>query len=60
MDIGLTLKGSKSTVVRQLLFSDPVAVFRWNLLRNTWRAVNAFKGGIQKLQRSGESLLLSL
>ncbi|KAF8367210.1 hum-7 [Pristionchus pacificus] len=42
-EVVITLKNAKCSLVRQLLSNDPVALFRWNTLRATFRAVSAFK-----------------
>ncbi|VDK33564.1 unnamed protein product [Gongylonema pulchrum] len=42
-DVLMTIKKSKSAFVRGLVGDDPVAVFRWNMIRATFQAVNAFR-----------------
>lgn len=41
-EVLMAIKKSKSAFVRGLVGNDPVAVFRWGILRATFRAVNAF------------------
>ncbi|GMT28295.1 hypothetical protein PFISCL1PPCAC_19592 [Pristionchus fissidentatus] len=52
-EVVITLKNSKCNLVRQLLSNDPVALFRWNLIRTTFRAISAFK-------QAGENAVSSL
>ncbi|KAF2369108.1 Protein kinase C-like phorbol ester/diacylglycerol-binding domain [Trinorchestia longiramus] len=42
------LKHSQYSVVRELAGADPVAVYRWAILRTFFRAVNAFKAPASK------------
>ncbi|KAK0423351.1 hypothetical protein QR680_008098 [Steinernema hermaphroditum] len=50
------LKNSKSPFVRELVAADPVAVYRWNIMRSVFKAVNAFKkAGQEKHMRRAES-----
>uniref|UniRef100_A0AAY5F5U9 Myosin IXb n=1 Tax=Electrophorus electricus TaxID=8005 RepID=A0AAY5F5U9_ELEEL len=42
-DIVALLRSSECSYIRQLLGSDPVAVFRWGILRATIRSLAAFK-----------------
>uniref|UniRef100_A0A914EE04 Uncharacterized protein n=2 Tax=Acrobeloides nanus TaxID=290746 RepID=A0A914EE04_9BILA len=51
-DVMMVLKNSKSAFVRELVGDDPVAVYRWNLVRSTFRAMNAFKNSTKKMKRS--------
>uniref|UniRef100_A0A1I7XGK0 Myosin motor domain-containing protein n=1 Tax=Heterorhabditis bacteriophora TaxID=37862 RepID=A0A1I7XGK0_HETBA len=51
-DVLNTLKTSKYALMRSLLGSDPVAVYRWSLMRTVFRAMQAFKQSGKKLQRS--------
>ncbi|VDO35755.1 unnamed protein product, partial [Brugia timori] len=41
-EVLMAIKKSKSAFVRGLVGNDPVAVFRWGILRATFRAANAF------------------
>ncbi|KAF4089449.1 hypothetical protein AMELA_G00066160 [Ameiurus melas] len=47
-DIVAVLRSSKRGYLRRLISSDPVAVFRWGVLRATVRAVYAIKGAGQR------------
>ncbi|CAJ0954851.1 unnamed protein product, partial [Mesorhabditis belari] len=51
-DVLITLKNSKYSLVRELVGSDPVAVYRWTLIRSVFRALYAFKQAGRKIQRS--------
>ncbi|CAJ0574023.1 unnamed protein product, partial [Mesorhabditis spiculigera] len=51
-DVLVTLKNSKYGVVRELVGSDPVAVYRWTLVRSVFRALQAFKQAARTIQRS--------
>lgn len=42
-DIFSVLKNSSSRFVRDLLGADPLAVYRWSILRSFFKAVHAFK-----------------
>uniref|UniRef100_A0A914R1Z4 Uncharacterized protein n=1 Tax=Parascaris equorum TaxID=6256 RepID=A0A914R1Z4_PAREQ len=42
-DVLMVLKNSRSAFVRDLVGDDPVAVFRWNVVRATFRAMSAFQ-----------------
>lgn len=53
-DVMMVLKNSKSSFVRELVGDDPVAVYRWNLVRSTFRAMYAFKNSTKKLRRAGK------
>uniref|UniRef100_A0A914PHG0 Myosin motor domain-containing protein n=1 Tax=Panagrolaimus davidi TaxID=227884 RepID=A0A914PHG0_9BILA len=56
-DVMMVLKNSKSAFVRELVGDDPIAIYRWNLVRNTFKAVNAFKKSIQSRRiRRAESV----
>jgi len=56
-DVMMVLKSSKSAFVRELVGDDPVAVYRWNLVRCTFRAISAFKKGAQSRRvKRAESL----
>ncbi|TKR95998.1 hypothetical protein L596_010082 [Steinernema carpocapsae] len=51
-----TLKNSKSPFIRELVATDPVAVYRWNVIRSAFKAMNAFKmAGQAKSMRRAES-----
>ncbi|KAI6222187.1 hypothetical protein M3Y95_00958000 [Aphelenchoides besseyi] len=52
------LKSGRSAFLRELVADDPVAVFRWNVLRAFFRAMNAFRDVItnRKRIRRAESL----
>uniref|UniRef100_A0A915P0B4 Uncharacterized protein n=1 Tax=Meloidogyne floridensis TaxID=298350 RepID=A0A915P0B4_9BILA len=52
-DVMNVLKGSKSAFVRELVGEDPVAVFRWSLLRCTVRAMFAFRQAGRTKLRAG-------
>ncbi|XP_053537149.1 unconventional myosin-IXb isoform X3 [Ictalurus punctatus] len=47
-DIVAVLRSSRRGYLRRLISSDPVAVFRWGVLRATVRAVYAIKGAGQR------------
>ncbi|RCN30953.1 phorbol esters/diacylglycerol binding domain protein [Ancylostoma caninum] len=51
-DVLNTLKTSKCALMKAVLASDPVAVYRWNLVRTVFRAMQAFKQSGRKLSRS--------
>ncbi|VDM37297.1 unnamed protein product [Toxocara canis] len=51
-DVLMVLKNSRSAFVRELVGDDPVAVFRWNVLRATFRAMNAFRQAGIAIKRS--------
>ncbi|EPB69213.1 myosin head [Ancylostoma ceylanicum] len=51
-DVLNTLKTSKCALMKAVLASDPVAVYRWNLVRTVFRAMQAFKQSGKKLSRS--------
>jgi myosin-9 len=56
LEVIAVLKSSKSAFMRNLLADDPVAMFRWNLVKTVFRAMNAFKSGIasqRQLKRAG-------
>lgn len=59
-DVMMVLKNSKSAFVRELVGDDPVAVYRWNLVRSTFRAMNAFKNSTKKMKRSGKKLIKNI
>lgn len=42
------LKNSRFSIVREVAGADPVAVFRWSILRAFFRAVSAFHVAAQK------------
>lgn len=42
------LKNSRFSIVREVAGADPVAVFRWSILRAFFRAVSAFHAAAQK------------
>ncbi|KAL3088833.1 hypothetical protein niasHS_009125 [Heterodera schachtii] len=52
-DVMNTLKGSKSAFVRELVGEDPLAVFRWALVRATFRAAYAFRAAGKRKKRAG-------
>ena len=53
------LKNSRYNIVRELAGADPVAVFRWAILRAFFRAVGAFHAALRKpTKRRGELLSL--
>ncbi|KAL3997136.1 Myosin head (motor domain) family protein [Acanthocheilonema viteae] len=60
-EVLMAVKKSKSAFVRGLVGNDPVAVFRWDILRATFRAVNAFwqAGKLAKKRKNTEHLELS-
>jgi hypothetical protein len=52
------LKSSKSSFMRSLVADDPVAMFRWNMVKAVFRAMNAFKSVVvnqKQLRRAGKS-----
>lgn len=50
------LKNSQYSIVREVAGADPVAVFRWSILRAFFRAVSAFHGAaIKYTKRKGKS-----
>uniref|UniRef100_A0A0N4ZU59 Myosin motor domain-containing protein n=1 Tax=Parastrongyloides trichosuri TaxID=131310 RepID=A0A0N4ZU59_PARTI len=51
----MVFKNSKSSFVRELLGDDPVAIYRWSLVKNTFRAMNAFKQSL-KMPKRAESV----
>ncbi|KAI6221305.1 hypothetical protein M3Y99_01559100 [Aphelenchoides fujianensis] len=50
------LKSGRSAFLRELVADDPVAVFRWNVLRAFFRAMNAFRGSVDRLLVPNEPL----
>lgn len=53
-DVMAVLKNSKSSFVRELIGDDPVAVYRWSLIRSAFRALFAFRSVLSKrTKRSG-------
>ncbi|KAI3421294.1 hypothetical protein GPALN_014914 [Globodera pallida] len=52
-DVMNVLKGSKSAFVRELVGEDPLAVFRWALVRATFRATFAFRAAGKRNKRAG-------
>ncbi|MPC69084.1 Unconventional myosin-IXa [Portunus trituberculatus] len=42
------LKNSRFSIVREVAGADPVAVFRWSILRAFFRAVSAFHAAAHK------------
>jgi myosin-9 len=46
-DVMAVLKSSRSAFVRELVGDDPVAVYRWALIRSVFRAMFAFRGGLK-------------
>lgn len=55
-EVMMTIKKSKSAFVRGLVGNDPVAVFRWSILRATFRAVNGFWQAGKLAKKGGSSL----
>jgi myosin-9 len=54
-DVMSVLKRSRSAFLRELVGDDPVAVFRWALLRTTFRAMFAFRqAGKRRTKRAGK------
>ncbi|KAK4304536.1 hypothetical protein Pmani_023513 [Petrolisthes manimaculis] len=48
------LKNSQYSIVREVAGADPVAVFRWSILRAFFRAINAFiAAGVKYTKRKG-------
>uniref|UniRef100_A0A158Q830 Myosin motor domain-containing protein n=1 Tax=Elaeophora elaphi TaxID=1147741 RepID=A0A158Q830_9BILA len=60
-EVLMAVKKSKSAFVRGLVGNDPVAVFRWGILRATFRAVNVFwhAGELAKKRKKKEQSELS-
>ncbi|KAJ7385785.1 hypothetical protein OS493_013819 [Desmophyllum pertusum] len=54
-DILSVLKNSDSRFVRDLLGADPVAVYRWSILRSFFKAVHAFKMAGKQHRSSGKA-----
>lgn len=52
-DVLMVLKNSRSAFVRDLVGDDPVAVFRWNVVRATFRAMSAFRQAGSAIKRCG-------
>ncbi|CAD5209411.1 unnamed protein product [Bursaphelenchus xylophilus] len=57
-DVMTVLKGSRSLFMKEIIASDPVAFFRWKMVRSTFRAMFAFKNCLKTngRQRRAESL----
>lgn len=53
-DVVNALKNSKSAFVRELVGTDPVAVFRWAVVRASFRAMFAFKQAGRISKRAGK------
>ena len=54
------LKNSRFSTVREVAGADPVAVFRWSILRAFFRAVSAFHGAALKYsKRKGEEITVN-
>lgn len=54
------LKNSQYSIVREVAGADPVAVFRWSILRAFFRAVSAFHGAaIKYTKRKGKGYWVS-
>ncbi|KHJ95256.1 myosin head [Oesophagostomum dentatum] len=51
-DVLNTLKTSRCALMKAVLAIDPVAVYRWSLVRTVFRAMQAFKQSGKKLCRS--------
>ncbi|KAB7495362.1 Unconventional myosin-IXa [Armadillidium nasatum] len=47
------LKNSRFNMVRELAGADPVAVFRWAILRAFFRAISAFQFALSKSRKKG-------
>lgn len=59
-DIVALLRSSDSAYVRQLIGMDPVAMFRWGILRATIRGLAAFnEAGRARAAKTSGALLLS-
>lgn len=54
-DILSLLKNSDSRYVRDLLGADPLAVYRWSILRSFFKAVHAFKVAGREYRSSGKA-----
>ena len=54
-DIVTVLKNSNQAFVRELVGIDPVAVFRWAIVRAYFRGVQAFKAAGQMYKESSTS-----
>uniref|UniRef100_A0AC35TWY3 Myosin motor domain-containing protein n=1 Tax=Rhabditophanes sp. KR3021 TaxID=114890 RepID=A0AC35TWY3_9BILA len=48
----MVFKNSKSSFVRELVGDDPVAIYRWNLVKNAFRAMNGFRMMLKGPKRS--------
>lgn len=60
-DIIALLRSSDSAYVRQLIGMDPVAMFRWGILRATIRGLAAFnEAGRARAAKTSGVLLLSI
>lgn len=60
-DIVALLRSSDSAYVRQLIGMDPVAMFRWGILRATIRGLAAFnEAGRARAAKTSGALLLSI
>lgn len=42
-EVLMVIKKSRNAFVRGLVANDPVAMFRWGVLRATFRSVSAFR-----------------
>uniref|UniRef100_A0A9J2P6J4 Phorbol-ester/DAG-type domain-containing protein n=1 Tax=Ascaris lumbricoides TaxID=6252 RepID=A0A9J2P6J4_ASCLU len=58
-DVLMVLKNSRSAFVRDLVGDDPVAVFRWNVVRATFRAMSAFRQAGSAIKRCESTSHLS-
>lgn len=56
-DVVNALKNSKSAFVRELVGTDPVAVFRWAVVRAAFRALFAFKQAGRNMHKAGKPLV---
>lgn len=56
-DVMAVLKSSKNLFVRKLIGDDPVAIYRWSLIRSAIRALFAFRSVLKKNnKRSGKKI----
>lgn len=56
-DVVNALKNSKSAFVRELIGTDPVAVFRWAVVRASFRAMFAFREGARRQKGASDEHL---
>ncbi|CAD5206531.1 unnamed protein product [Bursaphelenchus okinawaensis] len=50
-DVMTVLKGSRSMFMKEIIANDPVAFFRWKVLRSTFQAMHAFKDSLPLIGR---------